>query len=172
MNTLKMKTTATLLIAMFMMLMMVVVTANADLTGYEPAPYPGSWTVSPCTWKWVDIDEGAARRWWTHATVNNVGDFPLNEAKVTIKVFRVNYDPVWDETQKKWIWKHIANPKRIGELVHLLNGESIGINYYELSLGTVQPGHSHQQLLNFWVSTELGPMSWNFRINVYYLPLV
>jgi len=156
------------LVAMFALTVIPVYANEPNCSGYVPAAYQDSWTYSYGPWKHVDIEGGAARRWWTWKVITNVGDFPLTEAILTFKPFKVWY---YDE---EGILQVTTNPTEIGELVRIINWNAIWDcggwwnGAYILSLGTIKSGHSHRHVINWWTASNV--VRWCYYFNVWYLP--
>ena len=152
--------TKTVLIAIITLSLLQGANAYADLTGYSPAPYPGSWAVSDWgTWKSSSLDYGEMR-YWKHVSIENVGAFPLTEAKARIFISKIWY---WDGTA----WVPTTDPAIIDEKIEVLNAEKVGEKIYLVDLGTIPVGHEKKMLLNVWTSEPIG---FQFALSVWYLP--
>ena len=139
--------------AIFLVFMMTV-PAFADLSGYVKAPNT-SWTISAATpWKGVVLEDGSLR-WWRFFYIENIGSFPLTEAKARIWIWRIKIDGVF-----------YYDAATVDSNLVILNAEKIGSKTYLISLGTIQPGHSRRMLLNVWGSQ---PMRFWFGISIWYL---
>ncbi|MBN1245207.1 hypothetical protein JXA31_06400 [Candidatus Bathyarchaeota archaeon] len=140
-----------------------------DKSDVALATYETDWVIveeGPLRWHY--IENGDARRWQQHIIIKNTGDEPLANALIRVRFWGVTF----------------VNGTKIGYdsggndalaivdgLVSVTNGKKLPLERdgawmvaYYISVGTIQPGHSKNVLVNIWTDGQIVDWSSYFTL--------